>query len=127
MKLNDLKIYGTSMNMGEEVYEIIIKWDYFNRDSLGKQWIRAIDSVALNISEGFGRFSYKDQRNFYYFSRGSLHESYTCLNKVVNRNLIDKEKYNLLLKEHEQLAIKLNKFIKTITDLINKNKHAKRN
>ena len=121
MKLSDLRIYEIAMSLGEEVYEILIQWDYFNKDSLGKQWIRAIDSVALNISEGFGRYSYKDQCNFYYFSRGSLHESYTCLKKAKNRNLVDDEKFNFLLKEHEELTIKINKFIKTINELINKN------
>ena len=120
MRLEDLEIYTLSMDLGDKVYDILIEWDYFNRDTLAKQWIRAIDSVSLNISEGFGRNTYRDQRNFYYFSRGSLYESRTCLKKAKSRKLINDEIFDKLMEDHKVLAIKLNKFIKSVTDLINK-------
>lgn len=48
---------------------------------MGKQLVRAIDSVAANLSEGFGRYHYKETRIFGYYSRGSLYESKNLDNK----------------------------------------------
>ncbi len=62
--VDELKVYEQAMLIGEEVWKIVIKWDFFNKDTLGKQWIRAADSVALNISEGNGRFFYSDRKVF---------------------------------------------------------------
>ena len=122
MNLKDLEIYRLSMELGEKVYDAAINMDYFDKDTSAKQWVRAMDSVSLNISEGFGRYSYRDQRNFYYFSRGSLNESATCLEKARNRKQISEEMYEALLKEHNILAIKLNNFINSVTKLINNTK-----
>lgn len=120
MKLEDLEIYNLSMSLSDNVWNLVINWDFFSKDALGKQWTRAIDSVSLNISEGFGRNTYKDQRNFYYFSRGSLYESFSCLNKAKNRKLIDDEEYDKMLYTHNLLGMKLNKFIKSVNVLISK-------
>lgn len=54
MKLEDLEIYNLSMDISDQVWDIILKWDYFAKDTIGKQWIRALDSVSANISEGLG-------------------------------------------------------------------------
>ena len=37
---------------------IVIKWDYLSKDTIRKQLVRAADSVAANLSEGFGRYFY---------------------------------------------------------------------
>jgi four helix bundle protein len=74
MKLEELQVYQLSMEMGERVWSIVIKWDYFAKDTIGKQLIKAIDSVAANLSEGYGRYHYKEKKNFSYYSRGSLFE-----------------------------------------------------
>jgi four helix bundle protein len=50
-----------------------------------EQLIKAIDSVAANLSEGFGRYFYKENRQFCYYSRGSLFETKTWLRKAFNR------------------------------------------
>ena len=120
MKLEDLDIYNLSMDLADSIYNVIAELDYFHKDTLGKQWIRAIDSVGLNISEGFGRYTHKDSRVFSIIARGSLYESKTCLNKVFRRNIISEEVYNELLKEHNKLGIKLNNFINYQTNLIKK-------
>ncbi|WP_366521760.1 four helix bundle protein [uncultured Proteiniphilum sp.] len=33
---------------------------------MGKQWVRASDSIAANISEGFGRYTPNDSKKFLY-------------------------------------------------------------
>jgi len=46
MKLEDLKIYIMAMQLGEEVWKIVMTWDYFQKDTIGKQWVKSADSVA---------------------------------------------------------------------------------
>ena len=77
MNLEELQVYQLSMEIGEKVWQIVIKWDYFAKDSVGKQLAKAIDSVAANLSEGCGRYFYKENKQFCYYSRGSLFESKT--------------------------------------------------
>jgi four helix bundle protein len=72
MKLEDLHVYQLAMDIGERVWEIVLDWNYFARDTIGKQLVKAADSVAANISEGWGRYYYKENRQFCYYSRGSL-------------------------------------------------------
>lgn len=120
MKLEDLEVYNLSMDLSDEVYFEIEKKDFFVKDTLGKQWTRAADSVSLNLSEGFGRFNYRDSRNFSIIARGSLYESKTCMTKAYRRKIITEEFYNKLLKLHNNLGVKLNNYITAQTNLMNK-------
>jgi four helix bundle protein len=58
MKFEDLEVYKLSMDMSDKIWKIVLKWDYFAKDTVGKQWVRATDSISANISEGFGRNNY---------------------------------------------------------------------
>ena len=69
MKLDDLQVYQLAMDIGEKVWKLVIDWDYFAKDTIGKQLVRAADSIAANLSEGFGRFYYKENKQFCYYSR----------------------------------------------------------
>lgn len=119
MKFEDLEVYKISMVVSDKIWDIVDNWDYLKKDTIGKQWVCAADSISANISEGFGRNNFKDQRGFYYYSRGSLCECKTWLEKAKRRNLIDLETYDMLLNESNVLGIKLNNFINSVTKLMN--------
>ena len=59
MKFEDLDVYKLSMDLSDKTWKIVMNWDYFAKDSVGKQWVRADHSVSANISEGFGRNNFK--------------------------------------------------------------------
>ncbi|MBI2280313.1 MAG: four helix bundle protein [Bacteroidetes bacterium] len=119
MKLEELKVYELSMEIGESVWLIVEKWDYFSKDTIGKQLMRSVDSVAANLSEGFGRFHYKDAKNFTYFSRGSLYETKTWIRKAKNRNLMNDEEYLKLTEDINLIGKMLNSYIKSIGEKTN--------
>ncbi|TWR23859.1 four helix bundle protein [Mucilaginibacter pallidiroseus] len=73
--LEELEVYQLSENFGDEVWFLIQDWDYFAKDTIGKQLARSSDSIAANIAEGYGRYHYKENRNFCFFSRGSILET----------------------------------------------------
>ncbi len=119
MKFEDLEVYKISMELSDKVWTIVEKWDFFKKDTIGKQLVRAVDSVSANISEGFGRNTFRDQRCFYYYSRGSLYESKTWIIKAYRRNIIDQKTYYELLAAFNLLGVKLNNFITSTTKLMN--------
>jgi four helix bundle protein len=112
--INDLEIYREAMDLSEEVYLVASKWEYFDRDTLGKQIIRSADSIAANLAEGYGRFHFKENLRFCYYSRGSLEETQTWIEKATRRNLIDSEKGRELYAKLETLKKRLNAYIKSI-------------
>ncbi len=114
MNIDELNVYKLSMEIGEKVWGIVVKWDYFAKDTVGKQLVRAIDSVAANLSEGFGRFHYKENKNFCYYSRGSLYETKTWLIKEKNRELISENDFQEFNSEINVIGVKLNNYIAAI-------------
>ncbi len=113
-KLDDLQVYQLAMDMGERIWDVVASWTYFEKDTIGKQFTRAADSVAANISEGFGRYFYKENEQFCYYSRGSLSETKTWLKKSFDRKLIEEKAYLNLGDDLETLGVKLNNYIKSI-------------
>ena len=114
MKLEELQVYQLSMKLGDEVWNIVINWDFFAKDTIGKQVVRSVDSIAANLSEGFGRFHYNEEKHFGYYSRGSLFETKTWLTKAFNRNLILESDFNRFMVEIDTIGIKLNNYINSI-------------
>ena len=114
MKLEELQVYNLSMEMAERIWDIVIEWDYFKKDTIGKQVVRAADSIAANLSEGYGRYHFKENTNFCYYSRGSLFETKTWLTKAHNRKLITDEVFKTFIDDIDNIGIKLNNYIKSI-------------
>ncbi len=115
MKLDDLEIYQLSMEIGERIWQIVDRWSYFPKDTIGKQLVRSVDSIAANISEGYGRYHFKEAKNFNYYARGSLYETSTWIKKAYLRHLIEKNEFDDLSKNIQKLGIKLNNYIKSIS------------
>ncbi|HVZ95974.1 MAG TPA: four helix bundle protein [Chitinophagaceae bacterium] len=65
----------------------------------------------MNIAEGYGRFSYKENRNFNYYSRGSAFECTSCLTKAYNRGLVSAE-------ENQELRVMFEKYFKLVNGYI---------
>lgn len=114
MILKELKVYQLAMKVGDSSWKIVSKWNYFERDTIGKQLVRAADSIAANISEGYGRFHFKENRYFNFIARGSLFETKTWLEKAIKQELITHEEFSSLKVEMNELGKLLNGYIKKI-------------
>ena len=111
MKLEDLEIYNKSLEIGERVWKVTLTWDYYAKDTIGKQLVRSIDSVAANICEGFGRYHFKDRQRYNYYARGSLYESKTWITKATARGLVDEKEGQGMISFINDLGVKLNNYI----------------
>jgi four helix bundle protein len=117
-KLEDFEIYQIAMSIGEDVWNIVSQWDSFAKNTLGSQLVRSTDSIAANIAEGYGRFHYKDRRQFTYFSRGSLLETKCWITKASNRKLTTQEQYDIILEHLKNLHYKINLYLKKLNEEI---------
>src|SRR5947208_2570547 len=98
LKLNDIEAYKSSFQLSNQIWDIVVQWDYLSKDTVGKQFIRSVDSISANIAEGFGRYHKKDKILFYRYSYGSIYESLDWNEKARTRNLINKADYENNLK-----------------------------
>jgi four helix bundle protein len=112
--INKLEIYREAMRIGEVVWSIVIAWDYFAKDTVGKQFVKATDSIAANIAEGYGRHHYKENMQFCHYARGSAEEAQTWIEKSASRGLVEKEAARQLYRDLDTLKKRLNAYIKTI-------------
>ena len=65
LTLNDIKAYKIPFNLSNYIWRKVIFWNYFEKDTIGKQFVRSADSISANIAEGFGRFNKKEKIHFY--------------------------------------------------------------
>jgi four helix bundle protein len=51
----DLRVFKLAELLADEIWDIVITWKYFEKSTVGQQWVDAADSVGANIAEGAGR------------------------------------------------------------------------
>ena len=112
LKLNDISAYKTAFHLSNKIYEIAMRWKNFDKDTLGKQFVRSMDSVSANIAEGFGRFKKREKIWFYHVAKGSLFESLDWNEKAKKRGLITEEEYKQIFAELQKLPKSIHWLIK---------------
>ena len=114
MKLKDLEVYKLAEQLSDIIWDIVIKWDYFPKVTVGKQMVESADSIGANIAEGYGRYHYKENKNFCYYARGSLEETKAWLRKSIRRHLLDLSEHQHLSEIIEILPKQLSAYIRSI-------------
>ena len=112
LQLNDIDAYRVAFHLSNLIWEEVVRWDHFARHTVGKQFVRAIDSVSANIAEGFGRYGKKDKIKFYRYANGSLKERLDWNEKARARKLISQNTYENIFTELQQLPLLINQLIK---------------
>lgn len=98
-KFEKLLIWQKAMDFGEEVALLIKEFPKHEVYNLSSQLLRAVDSVALNISEGSIEQSNAEFNRFLGYSVRSIAEVVTCLYKAKRRNYITLEIFDKLYKD----------------------------
>lgn len=110
----NLRVYKLAESLVDEIWSIVGGWDYFARDTVGKQLVRSADSVGANIAEGEGRGSYQDNRRFIRIARGSLQETQHWLRRAYKRNLLNEAQVQKIKNLIDELAPTLNAYLRSI-------------
>jgi four helix bundle protein len=110
----DLRVYQLSEEISDFLWEVVSTWKHLARDTVGKQLIRAADSIGANIAEGSGRGSYQDNRRFVRIARGSMLETRHWLRRAHKRNLLSANDTDFLKPRLDELGPKLNAYLNSI-------------
>ena len=110
----NLKVYQMSETLADEIWDVVLGWDRFARDTVGSQIVRAADSIGANIAEGSGRGSFQDNRRFIRIARGSLKETQHFLRRAYKRKLLDDSQVNKIKPLVDNLAPMLNAYLRSI-------------
>lgn len=117
-KFEDLEIYKLSEKLSDEVWYMVIKWDHFQKNTIGTQLVNATDGVGSNIAEGSGKGSYIEFRRYMKISRGSLYETKHWLKRCYARKLISKKETDSIKPLIDELLPRINAFINNLNDKI---------
>jgi len=123
--LEKLEVYQLSETFSDDVWNIVETWDHFKKETIGKQIVRAADSISANIAEGYGRFFYKESKQFYFYARGSIQETKSWLSKCKRRKIIEESIVSSLLEKADYLLYKLNSYIKFVANSAKHNSNSK--
>ena len=66
----DLRVFRLAETLADEIWDIVTNWNYFEKDTIGKQLVKAADRIGANIAEGTGRGTPADNRKFIRIARG---------------------------------------------------------
>jgi len=109
-----LKVYRMAEQLADEVWNVVLKWRTFARDTVGKQLVRAADSIGANIAEGTGRGSFQDNRRYVRIARGSLYETMHWLRRAYLRKLLSEQEVTRTKPLIDNLCPMLNAYLKSI-------------
>ncbi len=102
-KFEDLRIWQKSMDFGEEINQMAYAFPDFELYNLSSQLRRAVDSIALNISEGAIGQTNPEFKRFMSYSIRSLAEVVTCLYKAKRRKYINESTFKRFYDESYDL------------------------
>ena len=109
-----LRVYKLAETLADGIWDVVRAWDYLAKDTVGKQMIRAADSIGANIAEGTGRGSLQDNRRFIRMARGSLYETQHWLRRAYKRSLLSKDQVASLKPIVAELTPKLNAYFRSV-------------
>lgn len=99
-----------------------------SKESLSKMWkqvdhlIESAVSMGANIAEGFGRYFFKENINFLYYSRGSLCETIRRLRHLWLSGYLTEGEVKDIFRDLERLNVKINNSISSTRAQFNNKK-----
>ena len=113
-----LRVYKLAEALADGIWTVVLTWDSLARDTVGKQIIRAADSIGANIAEGTGKGTFQDNRRFIRMARVSLYETQHWLRRSYKRGLLSKEHVERLKPIVDELTPKLNAYFRSINSAV---------
>jgi four helix bundle protein len=110
----NLDVYRLAEDIADRIWLVVEAWQVFARDTVGQQLAESADSIGANIAEGAGRGTYRDNCKFIHYARGSLYETKHWLRRAYRRKLLSQEQINILKPMLEELAPRLNAYLRSI-------------
>jgi four helix bundle protein len=109
--VEEMAMFARCERLCDAIWDEVNTWKPLAVDTVGKQLIRAADSIGANLVEGDGRYHHKEKLNFCYIARGSAKETCYWIRRTRTRKLITAERAEAFLQEIERIRIWINTLI----------------
>lgn len=109
-----MPVYQKALDLLVIIYSVVKTYPKDEIYILVDDMKRAVNSVAHNIAEGFGRFEAKDKTRFYKISRGSSYELISQIIASERLEYIDSNNELEIKKMIFEIISEFNSIIKTL-------------
>jgi four helix bundle protein len=110
--MEEMDFYEELVAVADWVWHVVEKWPRLAQDTVGKQLIRAADSVGANLVEGDGRYTTADGLHFFVMARASARETRYWLPRASVRRLLPEAEAEARIACVTAAARKLNGLIR---------------
>jgi four helix bundle protein len=86
--MEQMEVFERYVEVADWVWTEVQTWAPLARDTVGKQLVRAADSIGANLVEGDCRLTDADGLHFFIIARASARETRYWIERAVKRNLI---------------------------------------
>jgi four helix bundle protein len=107
----ELEVWKKARELKNEIFALVKNFPVEEKYRLTDQLIRCSRSVNANISEGHGRFTYKDQLHFCIQARGSLSETHNHLIDALDCKYITEQQLSYYKVKIDETGKILNGYI----------------
>lgn len=124
--LQELDVYRLARKLSSIAWIVYQRLSFQEKKVWGDQMLSAVDSVGVNIAEGYARFHYLEKCRFYYISRASLSEGIEhWIDLGFERGIVNDQEYQELNKVRMDIQIRLNNMIKSTYNAKNQEGNSK--
>lgn len=89
--IEESEIFRLFEECADQVWLWSASWDGFSKGTIGRQFVRAMDSVNANLVEGDGRYSDAEAIQFFRIARASAREAKLWAIRAGKRSLIPED------------------------------------
>ena len=100
----ELYVWEQAYKLILQVYSLTKGFPVEEKYGLTQQLRRLANSIAANIAESQGRFSFKDRIRVLYLARGETFETRSHLQIAAGLEFIDNNTHNIIDAEYEKLV-----------------------
>lgn len=88
LPIEETELFRKYVDLSDDVWDVVVGWSSLAQTTVGRQLVRAVDSIGANLAEGDGRYGSADSIHFFVTTRASARESRYWLKRAAKRNLI---------------------------------------
>jgi four helix bundle protein len=112
IQIEATELYLRTCKLADDVFLAVMQWDFFSKDTIGKQLVRCLDSIGANLVEGDGRASVQDTSRFFVYARASAREARHFIRSCRTRNLLPIEQADAWIAEVTEIGKMIHAFKK---------------
>lgn len=114
-KFYEMDTWKEAYQLQKEIFILTAVFPHHEQYGLTSQINRSTNSVLANLAEAHGRFFYADKIRVLYIVRGEIEETQSHLIVATSRGYITREVSAPLIVRYEQLKIKINNYISSLS------------